>query len=69
LQVDEHRYIVYFAQTPIAAFDSRHAFLLPWNKTTKELYRTGAKEGDASPSSALHPLNTPNQKVSGICPV
>lgn len=69
LQVDEHRYIVYFAQTPIAAFDSRHAFLLPWNKTTQQLYRTGAKEGDASPSSALHPLNPPDQKVSGICPV
>jgi transposase InsO family protein len=70
LQVDEHRYIVYFAQTPIAAFDSRHAFLLPWNKTTKQLYRTGAKEGDhPSPSSALHPLKPPDQKVSGICPV
>ena len=69
LPIDEHRYIVYFAQTPIAAFDSRHAFLLPWNKTTQQHYRTGAKQGDTSPSSALHPLNPPDQKVSAICPV
>jgi transposase InsO family protein len=68
LPVDEHRYIVYFAQFPIATFDSRHAFLMPWNKT-KEFYRTGAEEGDTSPSSALHPLNPPDQKVSAICPV
>jgi len=69
LQVGEHRYIIYFAQTPIAAFDSRHAYFLPWNKTTQQLYTTGAEEGDSSPSSALHPLNQPDQKVSAICPV
>jgi len=68
LPVDDHCFTVYFAHLPIARFDTRQAFLLPLNKA-KEFYIAGAKEGDASPSSALHPLNPPDQKVSGMCPV
>jgi len=73
LPVDEHGYILYFAQFPLARFDSRHAYLTPLPQTGEikagDFYRTGAKEGEASPSSALHPLNPPDQKVSGMCPV
>ena len=68
LPVDEHCYTVYFAQFPIARFDSRHAYLTPLPKqglTTK----TVAGKGEASPSPAPHPLNLKDQKVSGMCPV
>lgn len=68
LPVDEHCYTVYFAQFPIAHFDSRHAYLTPLPKqglTTK----TDAGERDASPSPAPLPLNLKDEKVSGMCPV
>jgi transposase InsO family protein len=68
LPLDEHCYIVYFAQFPIAHFDSRHAYLTPLPKqglTTK----IDARKGEASPSPAPLPLNLKDEKVSGMCPV
>jgi transposase InsO family protein len=65
--VDEHLYTVYFAQVPLARFDSRRSCLTPLPKA-ESFYRAGAGEGDASPSPAPLPLN-PKEKVSGMCPV
>jgi putative transposase len=68
LPVDEHCYTVYFAQFPIAHFDSRHAYLtrLPKQGLTTKI---DAGERDASPSPAPLPLNLKDEKVSGMCPV
>jgi transposase InsO family protein len=68
LPVDEHCYTVYFAQFPIAHFDSRQAYLtrLPKQGLTTKV---NAGKGEASPSPAPHPLNLKDQKVSGMCPV
>jgi transposase InsO family protein len=72
LPVDDRWFTVYFAQCPIARFDSQHAFLLPLNKAT-EHDKAEAGEGDASPSPAPLPLNQEgnqlDRKVSGMCPV
>jgi transposase InsO family protein len=68
LPVDEHCYTVYFAQFPIARFDTRHAYLTPLPKAGVD-YKTDAGKGDASPSPAPHPLNPVDEKVSGMCPV
>jgi transposase InsO family protein len=67
LPVDNDLFTVYFAQFPIARFDSRHAFLMPLPKTG-DFFESEAKEGGAPPSSALHPRKT-SLEVSGICPV
>src|SRR6185312_8562145 len=67
LPIDNRRYTVYFAQIPLALFDSEHAHLLPLPKR-KGYGINDAGEGDASPSPAPLPLNH-NQKVSGMCPV
>jgi transposase InsO family protein len=68
LPVDEHRYTVYFAQFPIARFDSRQAYLTPLPKPGVD-YKADAGKGEASPSPAPHPLNLKEEKVSGMCPV
>jgi transposase InsO family protein len=68
LPVDDRWYTIYFAQFPLARFDSRQLRVLPLKKA-KEFGITGAGEGDASPSPAPHPLNPAEQKVSGMCPV
>ncbi len=68
LPVDDRWYTIYFAQFPIARFDSRQLRVLPLNKA-KEFGMADAGEGDASPSPAPHPLNPAEQKVSGMCPV
>jgi len=70
LPVDEHCFIVYFAQVSLARFDSRHAYLTPLTQPgeTKagDFYRKGAKEGEASPSSALHPSTNWTRKCQ-VC--
>jgi len=68
LPVDEHCYTVYFAQFPIARFDSRQAYLTPLPKPGVD-YKAGAGKGEASPSPAPHPLNLKEEKVSDMCPV
>jgi transposase InsO family protein len=68
LPVNEHCYTIYFAQFPIAHFDSRQAYLtrLPKQGLTTKI---DAGERDASPSPAPLPLNLKDEKVSGMCPV
>ena len=68
LPVDDHGYTVYFAQFPIARFDSRRAYLTPLPKPGVD-YKADAGKGEASPSPAPHPLNRKEEKVSGMCPV
>jgi len=69
LPVDDRFYTVYFAAFPIARFDSHRLLIVPLTKTD-DLLRAGAREGDASPSLASHPLEAPDsEKVSGMCPV
>ena len=67
LPVNDELFTLYFAQFPIARFDSRHAFLMPLPKTGGYI-ESDAKEGGAPPSSALHPRKT-SHEVSGMCPV
>jgi transposase InsO family protein len=67
LPVDDRWYTIYFAQFPIASFDSRQLRVLPLKKATE--YKTDdAGKGEGSPSPAPHPLNH-KEKVSGMCPV
>ena len=65
LPVDHDSYTVYFAQFPIAHFDSRQLRIVPLNKA-KEYNMDDAREGEASPSPAPHPLKPPETKVSGM---
>ncbi len=67
LPVDDRWYTIYFAQFPIACFDSRQLRVLPLKKA-KEYNTDDAGQGEASPSPAPHPLNH-NEKVSEMCPV
>jgi hypothetical protein len=64
LPVDDRWFTVYFAQYPIARFDSRQLRVLPLKKA-REFGMADAGEGEASPSPAPHPLNH-NDKVSGM---
>ena len=68
LPVDDRWYTIYFAQFPIARFDSRQLRVLPLKKAN-EYDTDDAGKGEASPSPAPHPLNPAEQKVSGMCPV
>lgn len=61
-------YTIYFAQFPIARFDSRQLRIMPIKKA-KEYDMDDAGKGEASPSPAPHPLKPPETKVSGMCPV
>jgi len=65
LPVNEHCYTVYFAQFPIARFDTRQAYLTPLPKAGVD-YKTDAGKGEASPSPAPHPLKPEDEKVSGM---
>jgi len=67
---DDRWFTVYFAQLPLARFDSRKLQVTPWpQREVSEQVCAG--EGDASPSPAAHPLSTSKEeeKVSGMCPV
>jgi putative transposase len=69
LAEDERFYTVYFAAFPVARFDSRGLLIAPLPKPNSFL-RAGAREGEASPSLASHPLEaSEDEKVSGMCPV
>jgi transposase InsO family protein len=68
LPLDERRFTIYFAQFPIARFDSRDLRLLPLPKP-EDFNSDEAGEEDRSPSPAPHPLTEPDQKLSGMCPV
>ena len=68
LPVDERWFTIYFAQFPIARFDSQKLKVLPLLQE-ETFYIAEAGEGEASPSPAPHPLRIEEEKVSGMCPV
>lgn len=68
LPVDDRWFTVYFAQFPIARFDSKQLRVMPLPKAGVE-YKADAGKGEASPSPAPHPLKPSEEKVSGMCPV
>jgi hypothetical protein len=79
LPIDERWYTVYFADVPLARFDSRRRRVLPLPPEKKpeggsaaepdRFNMAGAREGEVSPSPAPHPLTETEEKVSGMCPV
>jgi hypothetical protein len=68
LPMHERFYTAHFAAFPIARFDSHKLVVVPPPKE-KDFYGTEAGEGDVSPSPAPYPLEAPEEKVSGMCPV
>jgi transposase InsO family protein len=66
LPEDDRWFTIYFAQLPLARFDSRKLQVTPLPKTG---CGTTAREGDASPSPATKSSGLNDQKVSGIRPV
>lgn len=68
LPVDERWFTIYFAQFPIARFDSRKLRVLSLPEEP-DFDIADAGEGEASPSPAPHPLTERVEKVSGMCPV
>jgi putative transposase len=70
LPEDDRWFTIYFAQVPIARFDSRMLRVVPLQKTGEGgCGHVGAGEGEVSPSPAPHPLAEEDQNVSGMCPV
>lgn len=67
LPVDDRWFKVYFAQVPLALFDSQRLCTKPLSNA-EDLRNDEAGEGNASPSPAPHPRTTSNE-VSGMCPV
>jgi len=68
LPVDDRFFTIYFAQFPIACFDSRRLQVLPLPQP-RNFDMDEAGEGVPSPSPAPHPPTEPDQNVSGMCPV
>jgi len=68
LPVDDRWFTIYFAQFPIARFDSQELRVTPLSMT-RGFSKVNEVEGDACPSTAPQPLVERNQKVSGMCPV
>lgn len=68
LPVDERWYTVYFAHIPLGRFDSWQRRVLPLPKAVS-FYKDEAREGEASPSPAPHPLGAAEEKASGMCQV
>ncbi len=68
LPVDERWYTIYFAHLSIGRFDSWQRRVVPLPKAAR-FDQAAAREGDASPSPAPHPLEREEEKVSGMCPV
>ena len=65
LPVDEDRFLVYFAQFPLATFDKRTLQVKKLSQPS-DFDIANAGKGTSAPSPAPHPQN---QKVSGLCPV
>lgn len=68
LPLDDRIYTVYFAAFPIARFDSHRRVILPLPKRA-DYFGAEAGEEEVSPSPAPQPLEAPERKVSGMCPV
>jgi transposase InsO family protein len=68
LPVNERWFTIYFAQFPIARFDSGKLRVLALPQE-EDGATNDAREGEASPSPAPHPLTAEEEKVSGMPPV
>jgi putative transposase len=69
LPLDERWYTVYFGPVPLGKFDSWQRRVVPLPKGVG-FDKAEAREGEASPSPAPHPLaGATKEKVSGMCPV
>ena len=62
LPIDDRFFTIFFAEFPIARFDSHRRVVLPLPKR-EVFYQDEAGEGDQSPSPPPHPLSAPEQKV------
>jgi transposase InsO family protein len=67
LPVDDRWFTIYFAQYPIARFDSQELRVTPLSMTRG--FSKISEEGNAFPSSSPQPSVEENQKVSGMSPV
>ncbi len=68
LPEDDRWFTIYFAEVPVARFDSRKLRVTPLAETGVR-GNVGARAGEASPYPAPQPLLEQEQKVSGMCPV
>jgi transposase InsO family protein len=68
LPEDDRWFTIYFAQLPLARFDSQKLQVTPLPETG-DLDNVAAGDGASAPSPAAHPPTGPDQKVSGMCPV
>src|SRR5712692_7557278 len=68
LPEDDRWFTIYFAQLPLARFDSQKLRVTPLSKTGG-CDNVTAGEGASAPSPAPHPPTGSDQKVSGMCPV
>ncbi len=68
LPEDDRWFTIYFAQLPIARFDSHKLQVTPLPETGG-CDNVTAGEGAEAPSPAVHPPIGPDQKVSDMCPV
>jgi len=68
LPEDDRWFTIYFAQLPLARFDSHKLRVTPLPETGG-CDNVTAGEGASAPSPAPHPPTGPDQKVSGMCPV
>jgi hypothetical protein len=68
LPEDDRWLTIYFAEVPVARFDSQKLRVTPLSET-RVRGNVDAREGEDSPSPAPHPLIEEEQKVSGMCPV
>lgn len=68
LPEDGRWFTIYFAQYPLARFDSQELRVNRLRKTGR-VGKTAVEEGAAAPSSTNPPLPNGEQKLSGMCPV
>src|SRR6267154_4141 len=70
LPEDERWFTIYFAQIPLARFDSQNLLVRPLPQPAAS-EKVGAGEGECSPSPAPHPLSgcREDEKLSGMRPV
>ena len=68
LPVDDRWFAIYFAQLPIASFDS-HPLRVEARRKPQGFNVDEAGEGEVSPSPAPLPLDEKQKQPSGMCPV
>ena len=68
LPEDERWFTIYFAQYPIARFDSQQLRVTPLPKRGR-VRKASGRDGAAAPSLPAPPQGNEDQQVSGMCPV